>query len=272
MTTKVEITIRPSAEHPDYLTIHDAMQQVLDVFVALRGGITEEFDWRLVSATTNSPLTIVGEFFPTQDFPPAVIASASHMVVGAYQALEDALAGDEPVGDIDLHVVKRLLARNLNGIGLTEIRMEGQPLVAINPERAHRALDVFKAAGLASAPKRVRGSLEGELVYAGSYRKQPALRLRERTKGRILWCRIPEEYEGRFAEATSLDDVWRDARVRLRGWIEYSRSGEIAGMSAEGIQRIKPRDISPTALRDPGFTEGLESVNYLDKLRDGDLG
>jgi hypothetical protein len=69
-----------------------------------------------------------------------------------------------------------------------------------------------------------------------------------------------------------LNDVWKNARVRLRGWIEYSKRGEISGMSAESIQHVQARAVRLSELHDPDFTEGLDSVTYLDRLRDGELG
>jgi hypothetical protein len=271
--TRATITVLPSAEHPDYLTVHDAMMQIADAFALLKGDAGEEFDWRLVSATTNSPLTTVGEFGPTAPtVPAAMLAAAQLSVEESYQALTDVLAGEEPTGDVDLVILKRLLSRNLNGVGLTKIEFDDRPPLNITPGAATSGLEVFKPHELPPAPKRVRGTLEGELIDAGTHRKHPALKLRERSRGRIFWCHIPEANKAEFAEATSLDDVWKNARVRLRGWIEYSKRGEISGMSAEGIQFVKTRDVHLGEIHDSDFTGGLDSVTYVDRLRDGEVG
>jgi hypothetical protein len=270
--TRATITVLPSSEHPDYLTIHDAMLQIADAFALLKGEAGEDFDWRLVSATTNSPLTTVGEFAPVSPVPSALFASAQLAVEESYQALADVLAGEEPSGDVDLVILKRLLARNLNGVGLTKIEFDDRPPLNITPGAATSGLEVFRPHELPPAPKRVRGTLEGDLIDAGSYRRQPALKLRERARGRILWCRIPENQKAKFAEATSLNDVWKNARVRLRGWVEYSKRGEISGMSAESIEHVESRAVQVSELHDPDFTEGLDSVAYLDRLRDGEIG
>jgi hypothetical protein len=273
VSTTATITVLPSSEHPEYLTIHDAMMQIADAFALLKGDTGSEFEWRLISATTNSPMTAVGELIWASPTPSGVLSGAALALQESYQALSDVLAGDAPSGELDLPTLKRVLSRNLNGVGQTTITLAdvAKPLT-INPASATAALAVVAAPVLPSAPKRVRGTLEGELIDAGHYRKQPALKLRERSRGRIFWCRIPANLEDTFAAATSLDDVWKNARVRLRGWIEYNAHGAIYGMSAEGIQHVRVREIEPSTLHDPDFTEGMSAKTYLDRLRDGDLG
>lgn len=269
VTRRATITVLPSAEHPDYLTIQDAMLQIADLFALLKG---EGVDWKLVSASTNSPFTAVGEMVAPQNAPAALLASAQLSMDEAYQGLTDVLAGEEPRADLDLPLLKRVLARNLNGVGLTEISFDDRPLVQITPTTAQEGLDAVTGPAPVTAPRRVRGTLEGDLIDAGQYRRQPALKFRERTRGRILWCRIPQNLEEEFAGATSLSDVWKNARVRLRGWIEYSPRGEIAGMTAEKIQHVRPRRLTFEQIHDDNFTEGMDSITYLERLREGDLG
>lgn len=269
--TRATITVLPSAEHPEYLTVHDAMMQIADAFALLKGA-SDQFDWRLVSASTNSPFHATGEIIAT-GAPDGLLAAAELVTEEAYQALADVLAGDEPSGDIDQPILRRFLARNLNGVGLTKIEMPGRgdPL-DVTPETATAGLAAIKAPAPPVAPRRVRGSLEGELIDAGHYRKQPALKVRDRVRGRILWCRIPEGLQAQFADATSLTDVWKNSRVRLRGWIEYSKSGRVSGMTAETIKKVVPRGVRGPDIVDPSFSGGLDAVTYLDKLRDGELG
>ncbi|MFL5297367.1 MAG: hypothetical protein ACJ798_13380 [Phenylobacterium sp.] len=271
MTKRATITVLPSAEHPDYLTVQDAMLQIADLFALMRAG--DGVDWKLVSATTNSPFTAVGEIVGPPEAPAALIAAASLAAQEAYQGLTDVLAGEQPGGDMDYAVLRRVLARNLNGIGITKIELDDDPApVSITPADAQRGIEAISSPIAAVAPRRVRGSLEGELIDAGHFRRQPALKLRERSRGRFLWCRIPAELEDEFAGATSLSDVWKNARVRVRGWIEYSRRGEIAGMTAERIQHVRAKRLTFGQIHDRDFTEGLDAMTYLDRLREGDLG
>lgn len=270
MTKRATITVLPSAEHPEYLTVQDAMLQIADLFALLRSG--EGADWKLVSASTNSPFTAVGELVLPSATPPGLLAAAQLGVDEAYQGLTDVLAGEEPRADIDLPLLKRVLARNVNGVGLTKITFDDRDPVEITPGGAREGLEALAEPTRLTAPKRVRGTLEGELIDAGQYRRQPALKFRERSRGRILWCRIPPELEEQFAGETSLSDVWKHARVRLRGWIEYSPRGEVSGMTAERIQHVRPRRLTFGMIHDRSFGEGLDAQTYLDRLREGDLG
>lgn len=272
MSKKATITVLPSSEHPDFLTVQDAMMQIADAFALLKGEGSDGYDWRLVSATTNSPFVAVGELIAMTAAPAGLLADAVLRADEAFQGLSDILDGEESHGDFDVSLARKLLARNLNGVGLTRIDLDGFPELVIGPERAATALETVAAPKLATSPKRVRGSIEGELVDAGHYRGHPALKLKERGKGRVVWCRIPESLEEEFAGEASLRDVWNHARVRLRGWIEYSKTGGIASMTAETIQHVRSRPVSTEELFDRSFTSGLDAVTYTDRLRDGDLG
>jgi hypothetical protein len=205
--------------------------------------------------------------------PVPVPAAAQLAVDEAYQGLVDVMSGEQPTGDLDIPILRRLLGRNLNGVGLTTIEVDDQPRVQITPFFAEAGLRVVApSAPPITIPRRVRGSLEGELIDAGHHYRQPALKLRERQHGRIIWCRVQENVRDQFARDTTLNDVWKYARVRLRGWIEYSPRGVITGMSAERIQKVIVKEVSLGDLYDPEFTGGVDSVTYIDRLRDGDLG
>jgi hypothetical protein len=70
----VRIVIRPSGSHPDILTIRDAVDQVRDIF-ELAENDNPSVAWKLVSATTNTPLTISAELVAMEpDISPAQLA------------------------------------------------------------------------------------------------------------------------------------------------------------------------------------------------------
>lgn len=272
MPRRIKITVKPSSDHPDFLTVHDAMLQIADAFELLRGENAAGYDWKLVTASTNSPFTAVGEIVTLPGAGPAIFASADLATFEAYQGLSDALDGDE-APQLDSVVLKRFLARNLNGVGLTSIEPEDDGFVSLSvtPTSARLGLEALKAAVPAVSPKRSRGTLEGYLVDAGQFRRQPALKLKERVRGRIIWCRIPEDLQNQFAAETSLRDIWQNARVRIRGWIEYSSGGKVSGMTAEKIVHVRPGPISDSELFDRSFASGFDSTDYTDRLRDGDI-
>lgn len=272
MPRRIRITVKPSSDHPDFLTVHDAMLQIADAFELLRGESAVGYDWKLVAASTNSPFTAVGEIVPLNGAGPAIFAAADLATYEAYQGLSDALDGDE-APQLDGNVLKRFLARNLNGVGLTSIEPEDGGLASLDvtPSSARLGLEALKAPAPAVSPKRSRGTLEGYLVDAGQFRRQPALKLKERVRGRIIWCRIPEDLQNQFAAQTSLRDVWQSARVRIRGWIEYTSGGKISGMTAEKIVHVRPGPVKDSELFDRSFTSGDDAISYIDRFRDGDI-
>lgn len=250
------------------------MFQIADAFALLKGEGVAGFDWRLVTASTNSPFEAVGEIVAMPGASEAVLAHAALTTHEAYQGLSDVLDGDEPPPVLESALLKRFLARNLNGVGLTKIEPVGEAYAPLNvtPQVATDALKAIQAPLPPISPRRARGTIEGFLVDAGQYYRQPALKLKERLRGRIIWCVIPPELEPRFAKDTSLRDVWQNSRVRIRGWIEYSAHGKLARVIAETISHVRPGEVSDRDLFDQSFTSGLGSVEYIDRLRDGDLG
>jgi hypothetical protein len=271
LARKVTITVLPSAEHPNYINAEDALLQIADALNLLRGG-NDDVEWKLITASKNSPFTATAEAVPAHGAPDGAIASAVLASDEFYQGLTDIQSGDAPNVDIDMQPLRKLLLRNTNGIGLTKIQFDDGRDFDITPTFASFALDVIRPKEVVTAPRRVRGSLEGVLVDAGHHKRRPALKLVERTKNRIMWCVIPNELQAQFARETSLQDIWHNSRVRLRGWIEYSRSGKISGMVAETITHVKPREVRDEEWLDRDFTGGLDAKTYLDKLQEGDLG
>lgn len=274
MPQRIKVTVLPSAEHPEFLTIEDAMLQIADAFALLKGEGGPGFDWRLVTASTNSPFEAVGEIVALPGAGEAVLATAALATHEAYQGLSDVLDGDEPPPVLESALLRRFLARNLNGVGLTKIEPVGEAYapLSVTPSAAAAALVALQAPLPPVSPRRARGTIEGFLVDAGQYYRQPALKLKERLRGRVIWCRIPPELEARFAEGTSLRDIWQNSRVRIRGWIEYTAHGKLAGMTAETITHVHASEVPDRDLFDQSFTSGLASVDYIDRLRDGDLG
>jgi hypothetical protein len=82
--------IRPSGSHPDILTVKDAAEQIRDIF-----GLAENDNpgvaWKLVFATTNTPLTITAEMVAmTPDIRPDELAAYAFQ---ATQQLDEDLSG-----------------------------------------------------------------------------------------------------------------------------------------------------------------------------------
>ncbi|WP_315741835.1 hypothetical protein [Bradyrhizobium sp. SZCCHNR1075] len=277
MPEKVTVTISASSAHPDVLTIEDAMRQVLDIFDLLAAGDTA-VEWRLSSATTNSPLHIEAEavsFEPAVDI--TVVARAQKQVVA--DGLREIADGHIPDtwDDKRVKIAKRLYERNLNGIGSTDIDFQQSGKIKVTPKFAQSAVSV-----LAKSPKadlyefpRNRGeigSIEGVFAHLSTYRNQPAIGVVETRTKSIVWCVLSPELQAKFADKADFEDFWRHRRVIVRGRIRYSANRAITQVVADDISRIEPKAVALTAIKDTEFTSGLSTGEYLERFRDGALG
>lgn len=267
MPRKVTVTVRPSAAHPDYLTISDAMLQIADAFTVLKGGEGSPVEWRLLEASTHSPpMHATAEWACTEL---GDVAGAG-LIERAIIELAGALNGDE-LAEPD-PVLERLLKRNLNGVGVTSIEFDDErPSLEITATVATVALAAINSGPFAAPPHRVRGSIEGELAEIGTFRSQPAVRIKTRNGGRAIWCKLTKELAYRFDDKVTFDDVWAGKRVRLRGWLSYRHDGNVHVIDAEKIELVTVAEVKTDSLLDADFTGGLDPRTYLERLRDGTL-
>lgn len=275
---RVRIVIRPSGAHPDILTIRDAVDQVRDIF-ELAENDDPSVAWKLVSATTNTPLTIAAE----------IVAMGPNMTPAQLSAVATARTKELREGFSALtrgaiipswshgrkaNALRRLLNRSRNGIGRTDIQVnDDQEREIITPQRAEVALRAIEAAQPAIDRARSEvGSIEGDYLEIGTHYGHPAIKLRERKTGADLWCWVSERDLERFSELVRAVDVWRHKRVRARGKIVYNSDGEMLHVEARDVQLSEVKHVGLDEVRDPNFTGGLSVSEYLNRLRDGNLG
>lgn len=275
MAEKIKVRVTASGRHPDVLTIQDAMQQVLDIF----GMIENEpgVQWKLALATTNSPFYVEGEavsFEPSVDV--SVVARAQKKYLSENLA---AISNGKPPVDKSFNIAnaKRVLERNLNGVGKTEIDFElGEP-VKVTPRIAKSAIEVIskKPAGLfeeiAKAHEEI-GSVEGTLQDVGTYKNKPAVRIKNKMSGDV-WCVLSEKLQTEFQDRATYKDVWRHQRVVVRGKLNYRSDGVLNFVFANDINlMVPPPEVNLDKLRDTEFTGGLSIADYLEQFREGNIG
>ena len=276
MPERIKITIRASGAHPDVLTVEDAMRQVLDIFELLQSAPGVE--WKLTKATTNSPFCMEGEavsFEPSVDV--SVVARAEKVALA--RNLRDLISGAPPADpDFQIKTARQMLARNLNGVGATEIDFEQGEPVLITPriaDEAIRVLDHPRAVGSLydfATPRDEVGSVEGTLQSVGAHWNHAAIRIVETRTGRAIPCRLSAELTKQFADKATFADVWQHRRVIVRGRIKRDTDGHIEYVLANDLRRIETTEISLEQLADRNFTGGLSIVEYLNRFRDGTLG
>lgn len=281
---RVTITVRASAAHPDILSVQDAMRQVLDYFELLLPDDNgpQNLVWNLSLASTNSPLTVVGEPVSlVADVDVSIIARAQRtMVAEQFRSLVNGSKPARRLSSKKRETIRKLFKRNMNGIGRTDAFLDApdNPVI-ITPSSAEvgirtlsseeKELDFFV---LEDRGREEIGSIEGTLIDVGTDYNQPALLVRDRKTGEDIWCRVPPELKHKISEDARFEDVWDRKRVLVRGRISYDSDGTITRVKAHSIERITPRQMTLNDIKDPGFAGSFSASEYLEKLREGDLG
>jgi hypothetical protein len=281
---RVTITVRASAMHPDILSVQDAMRQVLDYFDLLlpEGQGDQNLVWNLSLASTNSPLTVVGEPVSlVPDIDVSIIARAQRALIA--EQFRELATGERPSRKLTPNkreTMRRLFKRNMNGIGRTDAIFDAtdNPVI-ITPTIAEIAIRVlsseekeFDSFVLEDRVREEVGSIEGLLLDVGTDYNQPALLVKERKTGQDIWCRIAPELKHKISEEARFEDVWDRQRVLVRGRISHDSDGKITRVKAHSVERITPRQMTINDIKDQDFTGGLLATEYLEKLREGDLG
>jgi hypothetical protein len=281
---RVTVTVRPSGAHPSVLSVQDAMRQVLDFFELLT---PEEQDgaglvWNLKSASTNSPLTVVGEATSLdQAIDVSVIARTQRQAVS--EQLRSFVSGARPAKAISKKrrdTFNRMFARNTNGIGITDavFGLSGES-ISITPTSALAGISAlaqdeneFSELVLAHRGREEIGSIEGVLLQVGTDYNQPAILVRERKTGAEIWCRVDAQLKHKISSEARFEDVWDHKRVMVRGRISFDTDGAVIRVRANSVAPMEPRSMTIHDIKDASFTDGLRVHDYLNRLREGELG
>jgi hypothetical protein len=283
--TKATITIQAPADHPDVLEIRDAMSQVLDFFELLTA--EEDRDtiaWNLTFAGTNSPFTAEAEAVSKLDGID-IRAIASTRVAEASEYFSALSNGEVPRSVISTRrrsAAQRLLRRNTGSVGKTTVVFDGatKPApVILTPSVSAIALENAakeESAGLMYLPsnreRSETGSVEGVLIDVGTDYNQPAIRIIERKSGREIACRVEPSVIEEIATSVTFKDVWEHRRIVVRGRILFDENGVIVRIFARSIRPVSPRIMTLKDIEDKNFTDGLGVLDYIDRLREGELG
>ena len=287
LDNKIKVVVYPSGGTDETLTVADAMQQVLDYFALLSKAEAKEpgnkvsVVWRLESATTNSPFTVEATAVSSD---PEV--SVERQALGARNALQDGLGlifrGEaKPLWmDADAEgLMRRILARNFNGIGRTDLVVDPQATPIILDHRAARRAQNFldvkaaeEAAQVEDLSRKEFGSVEGRVTGLTTHYTKPAFTIRERLSGRDLKCVLPAAYADAIGTQHDWREVWSNQRVVVSGVCHYEKAGNLFQVDADEISKVATRDVSISDLREPSFSDGLTPQEHLDRLWGQDHG
>lgn len=278
------ITIRPSSDEA-LLPLKDAMQQVLDtvtVFMAAErslGSPHEAFVWKLESATTNSPFTVIARAEasdPSVDVSAHVKRVKSEVSRGLRSLIENRVS-PHWMGPDEANVIRGVFIRHRNGIGKTDIDLEDGNFISIDRARAEAGVNALAAINAAldvaaDLPQRqAYGELEGFMVAAGRYRGQPAIQIRTELYG-YVWCTLSRALTDRFGGEHRMNAVWEGKTIGVEGRLFYAAGGKLQRVEAVDIREIRDAPhIDLDSVLDPNFTAGMDPHEYLRRFHDGEL-
>jgi len=153
---RLVITIHPTPSDEGLQRVSDAMQQVdaLRVFEQAERVLVspeEYFEWRLERASAGSPFTVVAVAEPldaTKDVTPYILRVKSEVSHGIRNFISHGIPPRwmDPEGMV---AFRRLLSRNQNGIGRTDIDFDVGPnthdVVSIDREKAEAGIRAIAA-------------------------------------------------------------------------------------------------------------------------------
>lgn len=279
---RLKITIEPDPSEDGLLKVDDALKQVLDYLLVARDAQVsavrphEAFDWRLESASTNTPFTVVA-VAEAHDPSVDIAAAVAEVKRATAQAFRSGLEGGAPpewISQEGMTAFWSIFERHRNGVSHTTLDF-GEDLgqVSVDSESARSVYDVVEETQsvLPSLPSRTAyGELEGRLVHVGQHYRKPAIRILHSIYGEV-WCVIVPESIDALGGTQTLADVWHGKTVVVSGRFDYSEGGELSRITVDNLrEKIVPQLDIATVL-DPGFTAGLDPVEYLSRLHEGDL-
>jgi hypothetical protein len=279
-TIKLSITARGETSSP---RVDDFLDQVRDYFEILDGveeAIAEDgvnaIEWRIVGATTNSPIALEAQAFPTvyaMNIDRRVEMVTRQTALGLQQIR---LRRERPPYFTDkvLARVERLFERVTNGLDTTVIDFGDElPKLEITPPVAKEAAaNVRSVLTPPDKPYSELGSIEGTARSIDrDGRGHLILYIHGRLTGEEIKCFVSGAAADDLGEH-QIRDVWRGHRVQVYGTLHYKGLGKLNQVEAIRVRFLRDRSDLPSVedIADPDFTGGLKSEDYLARLRDGE--
>lgn len=285
MSKSLSITVHPSALSAEYLSVSDAMNQVLDLVkvleeIEIAQGDKNEIVWRLTEAHTNSPpLSVTVEAFSSG--PEIFIDSTAEKVIENFSHGVDSLLTEGKLLGFSqgaVRSIKKAFLRNMNGIGQTDISI-GDSDVAnftpLNSQSAVFAIERFELDMKESVVDHTRtefGSLELEVQGILQWYNKPALKVVERLSREEATCVLTQELADRLGATYKWGDAWEGRRLLITGALHYGTDNTLRRVEAEDAEDISWTDVPLTDLKDIDILQGRSVREHIDLLRGDDIG
>lgn len=259
----------------------DAMHQVLDYISALGSmedtdGSAKKIVWRLTEAHTNSPpFTVTTEAFSID--PVVSVAFEADRVTSRFKdVLLNFSVGQRP-SDISIDSIaplKRLFSRNLEGIGLTQVKIRDSfiditPSTAKNAVIAIEKLELELQDSVADLRHTEFGSVECIVFGLTQWNNKPALSVIDRLGGQKLTCVLSVEVAAALGEAHSWSEAWQGRRLLVSGALHYGADGALRRIDAEDAYDLPYTSVSLSDLADIDLLQGRTVSEHVSLLREG---
>jgi hypothetical protein len=282
MSKSIKLSIRARGSN-DAPTVDDLLDQIRDYFDILEGveqAIADDgrraIEWRIVKASTNSPLSFEATAFP-KDFAVNIdnrVALVTRHTALGLSMLRDRAERPSFFTEKVLRRAERLFERVTNGLAETRIEYsEGLPSLDITYQVAKAAAtNTRNVLAPQAKPYKELGSIEGnaQSIERDGFGRR-IMWVRYRLTGESIKCVVSGEAEKEL-EAHQIRDVWKYRRVQVYGMLHYRGLGDLKEVEAIRVRFMPERNELPTVedILDPNFTGGLSSEDYLTRLRDGE--
>lgn len=285
MGKSFSVTVHPAADGAEYLSVSDAMRQVLDLIDALErteasDGSGRQIVWRLLEAHTNSPpFTVTAGAFSIDPVVSVGLHAAriSAMFSDGVQGLLEGRSA--PWIDPEIAVpLKRVFQRNLNGVGRTTIEIEDEEPFNIIPGKAKiaaTALDGILLASEAAKPDYTRteyGAVEAEIIGIVRWNDKPALTLVERLSEEKVTCVLSDELAERLGPEHKWHEAWEGSRILITGALHFGKDGNLKRIDAQDVEEMPWTDVALSELRGIDILQGITVREHLSAVRGEHLG
>jgi hypothetical protein len=284
MAKAFSVTVYPDPLAGEFLTVSDALNQVLDMIEALERSEAvnpneRTIVWRLTEAHTNSPpFTLVAQPFPSK--PDLSVVLEANRVAGLLEHdVRDLLDG--LVGGVvfdAMPALKRVIDRNTSSITRTEIAFSGSEPFSIRPQNAKKARAAIERAEIAereSKPDWQRtehGTVEGEISGLTRWNGKPALDVIERLSEKKFTCVLSEDLSGKIGPAHKWSEVWEGRRVNLTGALHYNSDGDLKRADIDDFEDVPWTDVTIKDLRSIDVLGDKSMEEHLEILRGENIG
>lgn len=284
MAKALSITVHPAPLSGEYLTVADAMRQVLDIVEGLESAEATDGNrqivWRLTEAHTNSPpFTIVAEPYPVH--PSLSVALEANRVASEFsRTIGELLNGRAPdwLEKDFVRPVRRALERNLNGVGKTEIAIEGEAPLSIVPQTAKAAVVALDRLGLDQEAahrdwsRTEFGTVEGEVLSLTRWNGKPALIIAERLSNEKFTGVLDAELADRIGGEHTWREAWEGRRVFVSGALHYNAESVLKRADVSDLVDVGWTDVDLADLRKLDLLNGRTVSEHIHLIRGEDIG